>query len=345
VRTTGVITKPKEDKERLDKAPEVVEDKKELQEHSPRRINGVEIIDNSFAKNGTAAPLAEESADQLAQMPRWKREKLLRENRSKSTGESPPSGSGSNSPSLSTAGARKASLGSPAASSLLLSSSSSPTTAPAPESDPDFARLPRWKREKILRERRQSQDQQTPEATVRDDNDIQKSSLLSPSPGPVSSQPFQPDIVANGDTRVEESSIPLLDETKLPAAEPAHLAEPVIDLNEVDSSSASPLELNAAPEPVKRRRNRRPGSEDVEDTMAVSQVSRPARKSRIEDSLAEVGSKKHKISLIRNFLYTSLKYGNKKTCTIRWVEIKTVIKVLVRFCCIPVKSKKKCLTR
>jgi hypothetical protein len=291
VRNTDLDTKQPEGKEILDKSPEVAPDKKE---RSPRRINGVEIIDNAFttAKNGTAATLVEESADTLAQMPRWKREKLLRENRSKSTGESPPSGSGNSSPS--TAAARKTSLGSPAASTLSLSPSSGPVSSPAPESDPDFARLPRWKREKILRERRQSQDQQIlppvlAETSVRENNDAEKSSLLSPSSESV---PSQPNFVSNGGTGEEESNV--LDESKLPVTSPINLVEPGTDLKDLDPSATSPQNSPkvetavAAPEPVKRRRNRRPGSEEVEDVMAAGQVSRPARKSRIEDSLAEV---------------------------------------------------------
>jgi hypothetical protein len=49
-------------------------------------------------------------------------------------------------------------------------------------------------------------------------------------------------------------------------------------------------EVGEAPTPLKPRR-RRPGSEDVEDLMpleAATPVSRPARRSRLEDNLAEV---------------------------------------------------------
>ncbi len=48
--------------------------------------------------------------------------------------------------------------------------------------------------------------------------------------------------------------------------------------------------MSEAPTPLKPRR-RRPGSEDVEDLMpleAATPVSRPARRSRLEDTIAEV---------------------------------------------------------
>ncbi len=48
--------------------------------------------------------------------------------------------------------------------------------------------------------------------------------------------------------------------------------------------------MSEAPTPLKPRR-RRPGSEDVEDLLpleAATPVSRPARRSRLEETLAEV---------------------------------------------------------
>ena len=82
-----------------------------------KNINGIEIINNS-----------EEKTSDPSNLPRWKREKMLRENRTKSLDAPEP---------LQTA--RKGSLG-----------SSDP--APSPDiNDPAFLNLPRWKREKLIR--------------------------------------------------------------------------------------------------------------------------------------------------------------------------------------------------
>ena len=269
-------------KEPTDKC--AIKDAKAVEDSPSRSINGVEIINNSFALNSNGGsstkPLSEDATDPLGQLPRWKREKMMRENRSLSTSESPPNASGSSSP---LPACRKTSLGSPAASSLSLTM---PCPALLAESEPDFARLPRWKREKILRERRQSQDQQVlaplSPALIEND-DIEKSSLLSTTrispPKPLEAKETR----ADGDK--QKGSI-CIDTT---ADEEASL--PISTSGEAESSPTvprsppEPEELDSAPAPVKRRRNRRPDSEEVEE---ASQVSRPARRSRMEDLLAEV---------------------------------------------------------
>jgi hypothetical protein len=191
------------------------------EESKPRKINGVEIIDNKQ----TAGNLS--TSEEAAQLPRWKREKLLRENRSVSRDESIANGGASSHnspPSLSSAATRKTSLGPLAVSTTALPAAAASMPSPVlTESDPEFARLPRWKREKILRERRQSQD-------------------LLPAPSPqlasltaaLSPQQSEAADSCNG----EQGDASLAADTAV--AEPLGLAEPGTANGEVDASPTLP---------------------------------------------------------------------------------------------------------
>jgi hypothetical protein len=194
------------------------------EESKPRKINGVEIIDNKQTAGNSS------TSEEAAQLPRWKREKLLRENRSVSRDESIANGgpsSHNSPPSLSSAAARKTSLG-----PLVVSTSALPAAAasmPSPvltESDPEFARLPRWKREKILRERRQSQD-----LLPAPSPQLASSASSTAAPSPQLSEAADS---CNGE---QGDASPAAD---APVAEPLGLAEPGTANGDVDVSPTLP---------------------------------------------------------------------------------------------------------
>jgi hypothetical protein len=209
------------------------------EESKPRKINGVEIIDNKQTAGNSS------TSEDAAQLPRWKREKLLRENRSVSRDESTANGGASSHnspPSLSSAAARKTSLGPLAVSTTALPAPAASMPSPVlTESDPEFARLPRWKREKILRERRQSQDllpAPSPQLTS------SASSTAAPSP-----QLSEAADSCNGEQGAES---PAADTA---VAEPLGLAEPGTANGEVDVSPTLPARRHREMEVYSQDRN------------------------------------------------------------------------------------------